>query len=51
MLGGNLPIYAKLMAQHMTQQQEVSLETLSQSSDFHPRRLVELFMDIEVHEE
>ena len=47
----NLPIYAKSMAQHMAQQQDVSLETSSQSSDLYPRRLVEIFMDIEAHEE
>ena len=49
--GANLPIYVKFMAQHMAQQQEVSLKTSSQSSDLYPRLLVEMFMDIEVHEE
>lgn len=43
----DLPIYAKSMAQ----QQEVSLESSSQSTDLHPRRLVEMFLDIEAHEE
>ena len=38
--GAYLATYAKSMAQHMAQQQEVSLETSSQSSDLHPRRLV-----------
>jgi hypothetical protein len=49
--GVNLPIYAKSMAQHMAQQQEVSLDLSSPSMDLHPRRLVEMFMDIEAHEE
>ena len=49
--GANLTIYAKSMAQHMAQQQEVSLQTSSQSSDLHPIRSVELFIDIEAHEE
>ena len=31
-----VPTYAKSMPQHMSQQQKVSLETSSQSSDFHP---------------
>lgn len=48
--GVNLPIYAKSMAQHMARQQEVSLESSSQSTDLRPRRLVEVFMDIEAHE-
>jgi hypothetical protein len=49
--GVNLPIYAKSMAQHMAQQQEVSLDLSSPSTDLHPRRLVEMFMDIEAHAE
>jgi hypothetical protein len=50
-LGAILPTYAKSMAQHINQQQEVSLEISSQSPDLHPRQLVEIFMDIEAHEE
>jgi hypothetical protein len=48
--GANLPTYAKSMAQHMAQQQQVPLETSSQSSNLQPRRLVEMFMDLEAHE-
>ena len=33
----NLPTYAKSVVQHMAQQQDVSQETSSQSSDLHPR--------------
>jgi len=47
----DLPIYAKSMAQHMAQQQEVSPESSSQSTDLQPRRLVDMFMDIEAHED
>ena len=36
----NLPIYVKSVAQLMAQQQEIILETYSQTSDLHPRRLV-----------
>ena len=35
----------------MAQQQEVLVETSSQSLDCHPTYLVEMFMDIETHEE